>query len=255
MSTTQTQEHLITNITGEPYQPTRLYYYVTNQKTVLGVFKKLKCMEYSSSSDRWYWFYQEEAKKIRFEQSYNKIPKEQHPIPLGYFCFLDEQTMILETRSFQRMLEGVKFFNKRLNWRAAEPLRLRLVNKLFGTPPNVTPQPPTSFAEFFDRDDIVIHSPEMLEQELLDIESQYDDPDEKQAAVTAYMEEKSKQKLPEIEEIAVSIHDEGISILEMALRMKHIEAWEHWQGNKNFTQYDLIQNMLASMPDGTFETQ
>ncbi|MEM8778876.1 MAG: hypothetical protein AAGF26_08410, partial [Cyanobacteria bacterium P01_G01_bin.49] len=207
------------------------------------------CMQYHPASDRWYWLYDEEAKKIRFEQSYNKIPKDQQPIPLGYFRFLDEQTMILEVRSFQRMLEGVKFFNNRLNWRAAEPVRLRLVNKFFGSPPNETPKPPTSFAEFFDHDDITIHSPEVLEQELIEVESHYDDPEEKQAAVTAYMEEKSKQKLPEIEEIAVSIHDEGISILEMALRMKHIEAWEHWQGNEGFTQHDLIQSMLASIPE------
>ena len=63
------------------------------------------------------------------------------------------------------------------------------------------------------------------------------------------MEEKSKQPLPEIEEIAISVHEEGLSIVEMALRMKHIEAWESWQGNKYFTQYDLIQSMIENMPD------
>lgn len=251
MSTTQSQQNLITNATGEPYQPARLYYHVANKTTVLGVFKKLKCMAYYPANDRWYWLYTEEAKKIRFEQSYSKIPKDQHPIPLGYFVFLDDETMILEVRSFQRVIEAVKFFHSRLNWRAAEPVRLRLVNKFFGSSPEKTPQPPSSFAEFFDQDEIVIHSPEMLEQELMAVENNYTDPAEKQTAVTAYMEEKSKQKLPEIEEIAVSIHDQGISILEMALRMKHIEAWEHWQGNENFTQYDLIQNMLASMPENS----
>ncbi|MEA5533871.1 hypothetical protein [Crocosphaera sp. XPORK-15E] len=251
MSTIQTQENLITNITGEPYQPARLYYQVSNKKTVLGVFQKLKCMEYHPSSDRWYWLYIEEAKKIRFEQSYNKIPKDVQPVPLGYFSFIDDEIMILEVRSFQRLIEAIKFFQTRLNWRAAEPLRLRLVNKFFGSLPNETPKPPTSFAEFFDRDDIIIHSPEALEQELMAVESQYETREEKEAAITAYMQEKSKEPLPEIEEIAISIHEEGMMILEMALRMKHIEAWEHWNGNKDFTQYDLVQNMIASLPDNS----
>ncbi|MDJ0844000.1 hypothetical protein [Crocosphaera sp.] len=249
MTTTQTQLNLITNITGEPYQPARLYYHMTNQKTVVGVFNKLKCMEYYEKSDRWYWFYSEEAKKIRFQQSYNKIPKDSRPVPLGYFQFISDELMILEVRSFQRVIEAVKFFNTRLNWRAAEPVRLAIVNKLFGCTPEETPQPPNSLAEFFDREDIVIHNPETLEEEINEIISQYETEEEKDQAVTAYMEEKSKQPLPEIEEIAVTVHDQGLSILEMALRMKHIEAWEHWQGNQDFTQYDLIQSMLNNLPN------
>ena len=249
MTTTETQLNLITNITGEPYQPARLYYYVANQKTVLGVFNKLKCMKYYENSDRWYWLYDEEAKKIRFQQSYNKVPKEERPIPLGYFQFISDELMILEVRSFQRVIEAVKFFNTRLNWRAAEPIRLAIVNKLFGCSPEETPQPPNSFAEFFDQDDVIVQTPEELEEEIQDIVDQYETEEEQNTAVKAYMEEKSRQPLPEIEEIAVSIHDEGLSILEMALRMKHIEAWEHWQGNKYFTQYDLIQSMIENMPN------
>lgn len=255
MTATETQLNLITNITGEPYQPARLYYYVTNKKTVLGVFEKLKCMKYYEKSDRWYWLYDEEAKKIRFQQSYNKIPKESRPIPLGYFQFMKNNLMMLEVRSFQRVVEAVKFFNTRLNWRAAEPVRLAIVNKLFGCPPEETPQPPNSFAEFFDRDNIIMYSPETLEEEINNIISQHETEEEKDKAVTAYMEEKSKQPLPEVEEIAVTIHEEGLSILEMALRMKHIEAWEHWQGNKYFTQYDLIQSMLENMPDNQEQSE
>ncbi|MEL4896885.1 hypothetical protein [Crocosphaera sp. Alani8] len=248
MTTTSVQSNLITNITGEPYQPARLYYYVTNKKTVLGVFNKLKCTEYYEKSDHWYWFYKEEAQKIRFQQSYNKIPKENRPIPLGYFRFMSDNLMILEVRSFQRVIEAVKFFNTRINWRAAEPVRLGIVNKLFGCSPDETPQPPNSFAEFFDQDDVVVYTPEDLEEEIQDIIAQHETEEEQNKAISAHMEEKSKHPLPETEEIAVSIHDEGLSILEMALRMKHIEAWEHWQGNKDFTQYNLIQSMMENMP-------
>jgi hypothetical protein len=245
------QERLITNVTGEPYQPARIYYQVSSKKTVLGVFKKLKCMNYDSSTDRWYWLYTAEAEKIRFEESYNKIPKETHPIPLGYFIFRSDEEMILEVRSFQRVVEAIKFFTKRINWRAAEPMRLRLVNKLFSTPEDETPTPPKSFDDFFDNKDVFIQSIEALELELIEVESHYDNDEDKEKAITEYMEEKSRYPLPEIEEIGINIHGEGMSVLELSLRMKQIEAWEHWQGNTNFTQYDLIQQMLASVSDDT----
>ncbi|GBF82338.1 hypothetical protein [Aphanothece sacrum] len=243
------EERLITNITGEPYQPARIYYQVSNKKTVLGVFKKLKCMDYDSSRDRWYWLYTAESQKIIFDESYNKIPKEMQPIALGYFIFRSDEEMILEVRSFQRVIEAIKFFNKRINWRAAEPMRLRLVNKLFSTLEDETPTPPKSFDEFFDNKNVFIQSIEALELELMEVESNYDNDEDKEKAVIEYMEEKSKYPLPEIEEIGLNIHGDGISLLEMALKMKNIEALEHWKGNANFTQYDLIQQMLASMPD------
>ncbi|KFF41784.1 MAG: hypothetical protein ucyna2_00413 [Candidatus Atelocyanobacterium thalassa isolate SIO64986] len=253
METQQRKFNLITNVTGEPYQPTRLYYNISNKESVLNIFRKLQCTEFDPSSDRWYWFYSEEAKKIRFEKSYNKISKESGNISLGYFIFLDNQTMILEARSFQRVLAAINFFKTRLNWRIAEPVKLRLINKLFSCSPEEKPEPPSSFAEFFDQDNknIVTHNPEDLAKEIELISSQHKTETEKDEAIASYMANKSKRPLSEIEEITVSVHDHGLSILEMALKMRQIEAWEHWQGNEHFTQHDLIQKILENIPDHT----
>ncbi len=243
------EELLITNVTGEPFQPARVYYQVVNQKTVLGVFKKLKCMDYDPEGDRWVWLYESEAKNLRFETSYNKIPKEKRPIVIGYFMFRNDQEMILELRSFERVIEALQFFTKRINWRAAEPKRLRIVNKLFTTARDQKPVTQNSFDEFFERNDIYIRNSETLEKEIMDIESQYEDPDEKIAAVNTYLEEKARQPLPEIEELEIDIHDGGIEVLNLALRMKHIETWERWNGNKDFVMQDLIERMLEDIPD------
>ena len=149
METKQDRLNLITNVTGEPYQPVRLYYNISNKESVLNIFRKLQCLEFHSPSDRWYWFYSEEAKKIRFEKSYNKISKENGNISLGYFIFLDNEKMILEVRSFERVLAAISFFKTRLNWRIAEPVKLRLVNKLSSCSVDENPKPPSSFADFF----------------------------------------------------------------------------------------------------------
>ena len=250
MEPQQHKFNLITNITGEPYQPARLYYKVSSKESVLNIFRKLQCVKFHSPSDRWYWFYSEEAKKIRFEKSYNKIAKENGNASLGYFIFLNDQIMILEVRSFQRVMVAINFFKTRLNWRIAEPIKLRLVNKLFSCSLEEKPQPPNSFSDFFDQDsnNIVTHNPEDLAKEIELISSRYTTEVEKNEAITSYMENKSKQPLSEIEEITVNIHDHGLSILEMALKMRQIEAWEHWQGNQHFTQYDLIKKILKHIP-------
>ncbi len=31
----------------------------------------------------------------------------------------------------------------------------------------------------------------------------------------------------------------------IALMMKHVEAFEHWKGNKSFTQHDAIKELLS----------
>ncbi|ACK68056.1 hypothetical protein PCC8801_4124 [Rippkaea orientalis PCC 8801] len=242
------EEALIVNRTGEPYQPARVYYQVSNKKTVLGVFKKLKCMDYEPMRDRWVWLYIAEAKKLRFEISYNKLPKND-PIVLGYFVFRSDQEMLLELRSFERVSAALNFFSPRINWRAAEPTRLRIVNKLFMTSQDNPPSPPNSFDEFFERDNVYINRPELLEQDIIEIQNQYDNEDEKSSAISDYMKQKARKPLPEIEEIPINVHNGGLLVLNMSLMMKHIETWERFQGNENFVMQDLIDKMLADIPD------
>ena len=73
--------------TGESYQPARLYYQVGQKNAVLGRFKRLRCIDYDQSQNRWVWYYTEEAKSLKFITSYRDIPKEQRPVVLGYFTW------------------------------------------------------------------------------------------------------------------------------------------------------------------------
>ncbi|NJO43764.1 MAG: hypothetical protein HC865_25135 [Cyanobacteria bacterium RU_5_0] len=69
------QKTLITTRTGEPYQPARVYYQVSNQKTVIGAFKKLRCMQFEPSLSSWRWLYDQEAKNYSFRSPITKFPR------------------------------------------------------------------------------------------------------------------------------------------------------------------------------------
>lgn len=238
---------LIHTRTGEAYQPVRLYYEVLSQKTVIGAFKKLRCMMLDpTSQDHWQWLYDQEARKLRFSVSYNKVPKEYRPIVLGDFYFRDE-IMILDLRSFDRAIAAIEFFDKRINRRAAYLTRMRVVNKYFDAneTPEATLQPP--FDQFFERPDLVFPDPREMEQQLYQLGEEHEDTEARIQAVNALLEAKNKQPLPEIEELPIHLYEDGIAPIQLALTMRQVEAMHHWQGDTSFSQYDMVQQMVASL--------
>jgi hypothetical protein len=241
---------LITTRTGEPYQPSRVYYQVFNQKTVIGAFKKLRCMQWEPRLNAWRWLYDQEARKIRFDVSWNQVPKEHRPIVLGDFYFRGSTEMVLDVRSFQRVIHAIQFFDKHINRRAARVTKLRVVNKFFNMDDRLRDEqlhPP--FDYFFDREDLDLPDPVAFARELeKTIQEQTDEGDRIQA-FSSFLEERSKQPLPEIEEIPAHFYEDGIASLEMALMMRTVEARQHWAGNTKFTQFDLISDMVQAIRD------
>lgn len=243
------EQTLLATTTGEPYQPARVYYQVFNQKTVLGVFKKLRCMLFNSDQERWLWLYDAEAKKLRFETSYHKISKERHPVVIGYFIFRGKDEMLLELRSLDRVTKAIAFFDKRINRHAAKVTKVRIVNKMFSVPDDPDDLDLPSFEDWFDLGNVYIPEPRDLDTAIENIVSEYEEEENRLAALTAYMEEQSKKPLPEIEELPAYIYEQGLLPLQMALMVRQIEAFEHWQGNESFSQYDLLQTMMASVEE------
>ena len=118
-------------ITGEPYQPVRLYYEIRQKKALLGRFKRLKCIDSEKESKRWVWLYYEEAKNLKFTKSYKDIAKEYRPIILGYLRIKSDKELLVDVCSFKRAIQAILFFDKRINRRLARVEKIRLVNKLF----------------------------------------------------------------------------------------------------------------------------
>lgn len=244
-----TEKQMVSVKTGEPYQPVRIYYQLFKPKTVLGAFKKLKCMEYEAPTDRWNWLYEAEAKKLHFDRPYSSLGPGDKPLILGYFTFRGDDQMLFDLRSTQRAIAGLDFFDKRINRYAANPTHMRLVNRLFSIDemPNRAIHP--SLDPFFDRDDVPCLAKEM-EQIFNQIERDYaDDPDGKEQAFNDYLNQQMDRPHPEIEEL--QIHPEKVERLSlpMALQVRQIEAFEHWRGNFTFRATDALRQWAAALAD------
>jgi hypothetical protein len=90
------EKTILGTITGEFFQPVRLHYRVLDSKGLLRAFEKLRCVEQDPPRHRWVWKYADEAKSLKFKQSYAQIPKELHPIVLGSFFHRTEDQLLLE---------------------------------------------------------------------------------------------------------------------------------------------------------------
>ncbi len=242
---------LITTHTGEPSQPVRIYYQVVKPKTVLGVFKKLRCVYWEKPLQRWRWAYEHEAQKLRFERSYSKIPKEAKPVVIGEFFWRGEQELWLEVRSFERAIKALEFFARRINPRAAQATKLRVVNRFFAAEePNVEQLLESPYDSFFDGDEVDIPDPEQLLKEAQEVKQSQKTQEGSTEPWIEYLEAKLQEKTPEIEEIPLGFYREeglGLEGLEMALSMRKLEAAQHFAGNESFSQYELIEKMTESL--------
>ncbi|MBV8885083.1 MAG: hypothetical protein JO235_13955 [Chroococcidiopsidaceae cyanobacterium CP_BM_RX_35] len=149
------QQALLSTRTGEPYQPARVYYQVSNQKTVIGAFQKLRCMDFDRERNRRVWLYEHEAaKKLRFTKPHNQIPKQFRPVIIGDFTFRGEEQMLLDLRSLERVIKAIDFFAKRINHRVAKATHVRVVNRYFSSQEmpqgNLVGEVPPSLDMFFD---------------------------------------------------------------------------------------------------------
>ncbi len=197
---------LITTYTGEPSQPVRIYYQVVKPKTVLGVLKKLRCVYFEQALKRWRWTYEHEAQKLRFEISYSKIPKEAKPIVMGDFLFFrGDQELWLEVRSLstEPVQAEIRIFKKRINPRAAEAHKLRVVNRFFAASRehNVEQLLESPYDHFFDRDNVDIPDPVRLLQEAKEFQQSQFPQEDSPNVWFKYLETLFKKKTPEIEEI------------------------------------------------------
>lgn len=200
--------------TGELFQLVRVYYQVFNQATILGVFKKLRCIEFDSTQNRWVWLFEHEAKKLRLGKPYSQLPKESRPVVIGYFTFRGEDQMLLDVRSVERSTHAIAFFDKRINRRAARVTNLRIVNKLFEPTQELIEEfIHQSPDRFFDCDNIA-RPAEALLAGLEQIKKEKDIETRRQKALIL-IDQISKAPLAEVEEMPTNFYEDGIEQLRM----------------------------------------
>jgi hypothetical protein len=232
-------EPLLATITGEHFQPVRLHYIVFDNEGLLRAFKKLRCLDYDATQQRWVWLYAEEAKTLRFKQSYAQIPKHLHPLVLGSFFLRTNDQLLLDLRSCERALQAIPFFDRHLPGAVAKVTEAEIVNRLFSVAGNQNLTP----ASLFDRQTSTRRDPEAEVQRVAELTAHVRDPEEKLRIALEDMQARAKQSLPEIERFPIHFYEDGIDGFATALRLRQIVALQHWLGHPEYTMFDALQSM------------
>jgi hypothetical protein len=236
------EKTILATITGEHFQPVRLHYQVSDHEGLLRAIKKLRCLDYDRTQQRWVWLFDHEAKKLQFKQSYDQIPKHLHPLVLGSLFLRTKDKLLLDARSCERATSAIVFFDKHFPRKVAKVTEAEVVNKLFSAEnPQLTPD------SLFDHQDSTLCDPEAAVARIVELTAHVQDPQEKGRIASEYVESQAKRSLPDIERFPVHYYEDGIQGFTTALRLRQIVALQHWLGNSEYTMFDAIQLIMKSM--------
>lgn len=205
-------------MTGEPYQPVRLFYSVPDVATVERAFRSLRCIV--KADDGWVWNYEEEAERLKFPVRRREIPPEVHPLLLGHFRMVDARTLVLQVRSVERAVLAAPFFAPALGVFAVLR-RMRIVNRLFAAHEAKRGLP---------------HMDKTLDMGVVRV----DDP---KAPMRA--------DIPLVEDFPLAPEEETprFDHLAITLRLRAARAFEHWNGNR-VTLETLIHRLVEEVERG-----
>lgn len=220
----------VRSMTGELFQPVRLYYKIHNVDMVVRMFGKLSCMNFDKANNRWAWLYGGETKSLKFKTPYLAIPKALRPIVLGYFYLNDNNEMLLDVGSIERATAAVVFFDKHLSKTAAEVAYCAIYNKLLPQ----TEHPGTNFDKLF------------AGVKTEDIEAKQDAEIERMTAMLKsgrIMEVLQERHFDLVEAFPTNFYPDGIYQLELTLKMRQTVALKRLQGHKDYTLSELISDL------------
>jgi hypothetical protein len=232
---------LLSTVTGEPFQPIRLYYAYPGRSAVAKVFRRLRCMSEDKDAGCWVWLYEREAAKLQFGHPREKLAPEVHPIVIGRF-HLDKTGMFLAVRSQQRAVQAAKFF-KPFFGPEVVLARGRVVNRWFQL---------REAADGLDRldalldVDVTVINPSDAEARLERAMAGTTTPEEKQRALAAHLEEQMQRDVPLVEDFPLHANEETPDFrdLKFLLEIRMARAYEHWRGNTHVTLRDLIYRLV-----------
>lgn len=239
----RTDRVLLTTSTGEPFQPVRLYYAIPAKPLVTRALSGLRCMEEDPEGRRWNWLYAAEADGLTFARPRAELPPEVHPVVIGVLRFPKKGGMTLEVRSSDRAIAAAKFFAPLFGPRVVLE-RARIINRFFEG---------TELAgglEQLDRhldQNVTVIDPRVAEEKMQQYLAGARTQDEKRRALDRYYEDKRRENrdVPLVEDFPLAPEEETPDFmhLAMALRLRSLRAYEHWNGNTGVTLQDVIYRL------------
>lgn len=237
---------LLSTVTGEPFQPVRLYYAIPNKSAVTKVFARLRCMDEDADAGCWVWLYEREAAKLKFGNPRESLPAAVHPIVIGRF-HLEESQMSLAVRSNERAIQAAKFF-KPLLGPDVVLTRARVFNRWFDA---------QEAAGGLDRLDELLDAnvtyvdPKDAEDAFEQAMKGTQTPAEKERALAAYARERRRHDVPLVEDFPLHAEEETADLrdLKFTLELRMMRAYQHWKGNTRVTLADLIHQLVEGKLD------
>jgi hypothetical protein len=243
------EKKLMVTFAGEPFQPTRIYYELYDKAQLQKLFSLQTFMKYDESVDRWVWLYTGRAKKITFKRPWKKRPKHLQPMIIGSFFQRATGAMFLETRSIERTVEAIAFFDRIIPRKVARVTDVSIVNRLFD----------------FARDMQAFSSPLdhlFANETKIDPEAKLADLKTRIAAgetvqmhpadIVPMLWKGDDQSIPEVERFPANYYEDGIDRLHVTLQIRQRLAFEHWKGNTGFS-FEGIVNLMVESPVGSIK--
>lgn len=222
-------------VTGEIFQPVRLYYTVSNRQKVEKCLERLRCMNMDASQKRWVWLYDEEAKGIDFKNKFSSLPENIRPVVIGSFVWKNAKTLILDVRSYERALAAIQFFDKHIPRPLARVTHGATVSRIF----EVTESSASNFDVFFENNDklVEINPNAFMDKARASPLSKNGSPDLQ--AITSFLDNEMDQFF-EVEKFPIHFYEDGIESLRGSFIFRRTIAIERWEGNVNYSFKDAF---------------
>jgi hypothetical protein len=218
-----------------------LHYAVADAAQAEKILLALKCMENDPPRRRWVWLHVGEAGELAFFKS---PPSFMEPIVLGEFRWKGGGELVLNTRSIERALAAVEFFDQRLPLDVARLAYITIVTRLFSAEEMLSIE---DLHEFFERTPTQELNPEAFIEKIYNAKAAKKGFFPNARAFIEIVEEIARQKPPEMEKIPTDLYGEeggGLGHLSYQLRIRQTVAYRHWQGNTDYTALDAVRELM-----------
>ncbi|HLB32909.1 MAG TPA: SEC-C domain-containing protein [Chthoniobacterales bacterium] len=232
---------LLSTATNEPFMLARLYYDVYEKSELIKQLSKLRCIDWDENN-KFFLNYIYETKDIDLAVKCNKVPNELQPIILAEGKIIEEATMVLDLRSFERAWCIIEFLDQYIPRDVAKITHIATYNKMHKvTVKTASDMMHTNYDQLFSEENI--YRPEVRVEKFMADTKKVDSMEEKQKLLMDFVGEAAADKPRLIEKFPAHFYEDGIDSVKSKLKLKQSLAYEHLNGNTSLNMFQLISKM------------
>ena len=153
--------------------------------------------------------------------------------------------MNVNLRSFERGFQAIEFFDRYIPRTAAQLTHITICKKLFSFEEVFAMK---SLERYFEQTKTFVRDPEKLTQKLIDLAGRNRDSQNQAGTAEEFIKELNNEPIHELERLPALFYEDGIDPLKSKLTISQMVAYQHWQGNSNYTATDAIRAGLSDNP-------